>query len=106
MGVASRIVSVVLRLCELIAAAVVAGIVGGYLHHVSVGHGAAGSRMVYAVAIAGISIVLALVCMPPLKYSFYFFVVDFALFICWMVVAGLLVAVSSVLIATPHIEEL
>jgi len=95
MGTGSQVASVTLRLFELISGAVVAGLVGEYLHYVDNAHDSPNSRMVYAVAIAGISIVASMVLMPPLKYSFYFFALDFALFICWMVAFGLLVNLSG-----------
>jgi hypothetical protein len=36
--------------------------------------------------------------MPPLKYSFYCFIIDAGVFICWMVAFGLLDSVSLPLI--------
>ncbi|TVY43994.1 hypothetical protein LSUB1_G001764 [Lachnellula subtilissima] len=91
MGIGSQVISVIFRLFELIAGSVVAGMVGEYLHYVSEAHDSPSHDMVYTVAIAGISIVVSLVCMPPLKYAFYGFLLDAALFICWMVAFGLLV---------------
>ena len=91
---ASSVLSVALRLMELISAAIVTGIVGKYTHYTNVAHDDAGSRMIYTLAIAGISLAFSLVFMPPFSYSFYGFFVDFALFICWIVAFGLLEAVS------------
>lgn len=62
--------------------AIVAGIVGQYLHYVSTDDASTDSRTVCTEAIAGISLVLSILLMPPLKYSFYGFLVDYALFIC------------------------
>jgi len=90
MGAASKTCSVILRLGELVSAAVVAGIVGRYLHYLSNAHAHAGSRILYAEVMAGISIVASLLLLPPLRYSFYCFGLDLALFVCWMVVFGLL----------------
>jgi hypothetical protein len=95
MGIASEITSVVLRAIELISATIIAGIVGRYLHYLSDASVEANGRLVYTVAIAGISIFFSIAFMPPLKYSFYGFPLDFALFICWMVAFGLLVDVRS-----------
>jgi len=39
---------------------------------------------------AGISICAAIILMPPFKYSFWVFLLDFALFVYWMVLFGLL----------------
>ena len=94
MGGASKFVSVVLRVLELISASIVAGLVGEYLHHVHQAHDSPGSRMVYTVTLAGISIVVALVCMIPLRILFYGFLLDAALFIMWMTAFGLLDGVS------------
>jgi len=90
MGWASKTLSVCLRVGELISASIVAGLVGSYLHYVNDAGDSESSRMVYTVAIAGISIFFSLVLMPPLKYSFWAFALDFALFVCWMVAFGLL----------------
>ena len=90
MGIASQITSVVLRAVELISASIIAGLVGAYLHYVSDAGAQANGRLIYTVAIAGISIFFAIVFIPPLKYSFYGFPLDFALFVCWMVAFGLL----------------
>jgi hypothetical protein len=95
MGIASQIASVVLRAIELISASVVAGIVGTYLHYLSDAGFGSNGRIVYTEAIAGISIFFSIAFMPPLKYSFYGFPLDFALFVCWMVAFGLLVNVCS-----------
>ncbi len=94
MGIASKVTSVVFRLLEVISAAVVAGMVGQYLHYVSQAHDKAIPEMIYAVVLAGISLIVALVCMPPLRYAFWGFVLDACLFICWMTAFGLLVSVS------------
>ncbi|KAH9206223.1 hypothetical protein DL95DRAFT_375509 [Leptodontidium sp. 2 PMI_412] len=90
MGTASKTCSVILRLSELISAAVVAGIVGRYLYLLSSANAHASSRIIYAVVIAGIAILASLILLPPLKYSFYCLGLDFTLFICWMVAFGLL----------------
>lgn len=95
MGVASKVCSVILRVTELVAAAIVAGIVGQYLSYINSANGSFDSKMVYTVTIAGLSIFFAIVCMPPLRYSFYFFGLDFIFFILWMVSFGLLVNVSD-----------
>lgn len=94
MGAASKIVSIVLRVLELTSAAIVAGTVGQYLHYLTMADSGASSRIVYTEVISGISILFSIVFMPPLKYSFYGFIVDFALFICWMVAFGLLANAS------------
>ena len=99
MGTGSKVASVFLRVLELSSAAIVAGLVGQYLHYVSNAHDAANSRFVYTVTLAGISIVVSLVCMIPLNYAFYGFLLDAALFVMWMTAFGLLVNVSFISIS-------
>jgi len=90
MGNGSKISSVICRIVELFSAAIVVGLVGEYLHYVADAHENAGPRTVYTEALAGISLFFSIVYLPPLKYSFYGFFIDFSLFICWMVAFGLL----------------
>jgi hypothetical protein len=102
MGTGSKIASVTFRIFELISAAVVAGLVGEYLHHESNAHARAEPRLVYTIALAGISLVVCLICMIPLKFAFYGFVLDAILFIMWMTAFGLLVNVSWFLSLSVH----
>ncbi|OAP55190.1 hypothetical protein AYL99_10890 [Fonsecaea erecta] len=95
MGTGSQVASFCLRICEVVSAAIVAGILGFYLHLLDDAHAHANGRIVYTMVIAGISILAALLLMPPLKYSFWAFPLDFALFICWIVSFGLLVNLTS-----------
>jgi len=80
---------------ELFSAAVVAGLVGEYLHKIDDANQNAGPRTVYAEALAGISLFFSIAYLPPLTYSFYGFFIDFSLFICWMVAFGLLEDLSG-----------
>jgi len=95
MGTASKVASVCLRIGELICASVVAGILGHYLFLLDQANANANDRIVYTVAIAGISIAFSIILMPPLKYSFMAFPLDYALFICWIVAFSLLVNLTS-----------
>jgi len=101
MGKASKILSVIFRIGELICATIVVGILGRYVSILDEANVHQNSRIVYAVSIAAISMFFSLIFMPPLKYSFYGFLIDFALFICWMVAFGLLVNVSL-----PHLSPM
>lgn len=94
MGTASKVASLLFRIGELICAAVVVGILGHYLSVIDDANVNADSRIVYGLSIGAISLFLSLVFMPPLKYSFWSFPIDYALFICWMVAFGLQVDVS------------
>jgi len=95
MGALSKIFSVILRVVELISAIIVVSILGLFLTFVHIARDHAPGRTVYTEVWAGITILGAIVMMPPLRYSFWLFPVDFILFIGWMVAFGLLVNVSS-----------
>jgi len=95
MGEASKIVSVVLRMWEIICAAVVTGIIGYYIHYLDHAHVGTPSRISYAIAIGSISIFFGLVLLAPVKYSCWAFPLDFAIFIMWMAAFGLLVDASG-----------
>jgi hypothetical protein len=101
MGSRSKISSVLCRLMELASAAIVAGIVGAYLYKIDDANQNAGPRIVYAEALAGISLFFSIAYLPPVTYSFYGFFIDFSLFICWMVAFGLLEDVSITFSSTP-----
>ena len=94
MGLASRITAVVFRVMEFISAVIVAALLGRYLRLLHLAGASGGSRVIYAEVIAGLSIFFSLLLFPPVRYSFYAFPLDFALFICWMVAFGLLDNVS------------
>jgi hypothetical protein len=89
-----RIVSFILRLAELVFAAIVAGLNGEYLHHTQ-GSSWAQSRFIYAEVVAGLSIFLAIVWLFPFSGSFIHWPVDLIISIAWFVAFGLIVNVSS-----------
>lgn len=97
MGTASKVISVLLRFGELASATIVAGILGRYLFLLADANAHANSRIVYTEVIAGLSILFSLILFLPFKFSFYCFVLDFVLIICWMVAFGLLFTVSYIL---------
>ena len=94
MGTAHKIVSVAFRIFEFVTAAIIVGLLAKYFNLVAQVNGTADSRVIYAISMASISVVAALILLPPLKYSFYLFPLDFALFICWIVCYALLIDVS------------
>jgi len=95
MGSASKAISIVFRIGELISASIVLGIMSRFIYLVNLGHADTNSRLIYAEVIAGISIAASILLMPPLLYSFWAFPLDCALFICWMVAFGLLANLSG-----------
>ena len=94
MGTASKATSLIFRVGELICAAIITGILGYYLNILDDAN-VYNSRIVYAISTGGISIFFSLVLMPPLNYSFFAFLLDFAIFVMWMVAFGLLINVSK-----------
>ena len=94
MGTAHKIVSVAFRIFEFVAAAIIVGLLAKYFNLVNQVNGTADSRIIFAISIASISVAAALILLPPVKYSFYLFALDFALFICWTVCYALLLDVS------------
>jgi Membrane-associating domain len=95
MGAASKAINVCLRIWELICAAVVTGVVGEYVNYTTDAHAHTNSKIIYTLALGGISILFSLILLPPFKHAFWAFPFDLALFIMWMVSFGLLLGVSS-----------
>ena len=89
----SDIVSVLLRIGELICACIVVSILGTFFHYLSDAHVHASSRLIFLMSIAGISIVASFVLSPPVKYSFWAFPFDFIMFVLWVVAVGLVLDV-------------
>jgi hypothetical protein len=86
-------VSMVLRVAELAFAAIVAGLVGQFLHSVQ---GSSDSwdlgRFIYTEVIAGLSILLAIIWLFPFSGSFIHWPADVIISVCWFAAFGLLVS--------------
>lgn len=95
-GTGIKILSAFFRLMQLISAVIVTGIVGRYLNFAHNAHAHAGSRLIYAEVLGGISILAALLLFFPWKGSFWAFPFDIIMFIMWIVAFGLLAAVSNI----------
>ncbi|KAI1907152.1 hypothetical protein LOZ12_001261 [Ophidiomyces ophidiicola] len=91
MPIISRVVSIILRVGELIFAAVVAGIVGSYLHDFDKADAWPQARWIYTEVIAGLSILLALLWLLPFSSSFFTWPIDMLLSFAWLAAFGLLV---------------
>jgi hypothetical protein len=70
-----RVANVVLRISEFCSSIIVVGIIGWALASIHDGDGSYNERLVYA----ALSIVLSLALMPPLKYVFMAWPLDFIL---------------------------
>jgi hypothetical protein len=85
------IISMILRLAELVFGAIVLGITSHYLHlskGVSAWHL---GRFIYTDVVAGLSVLLAIIWLFPFSKSFIHWPADFIISIAWFVSFGLLV---------------
>lgn len=85
--------SVLLRIGEIICAAIVAGLTGDYLNSVSAepDSDASKERFIYTEVVAAISLFFALIWLIPFMGTFIHWPIDFLLFVAWVVAFGLLV---------------
>jgi hypothetical protein len=88
------LVSIILRIAELVFAAIVAGINGEYLHLVRHTSSWDQGRFIYTEVVASIAIFLSLIWLFPFSSSFIHWPVDFFISVAWFVAFGLLVNVS------------
>ncbi|EAS31288.1 uncharacterized protein CIMG_06767 [Coccidioides immitis RS] len=87
----SRVVSVFLRIGEIGFGAVVAGIIGSYLHDFDGTDVWPQARWIYTEVVAGVSILLALLWLLPFSGSFFMWPTDLVLSFAWFAAFGLLV---------------
>jgi hypothetical protein len=98
MGTAHMVVSSCLRVLEFVCTAIILGILAKFFSLLNIFNGPKDSRLEYAISMAAISVVASIILLPPLKYSFYLFPLDLALFICWIVCFSLLEDVSYLIL--------
>jgi len=91
MPVITRLVSVIFRVGEVAFAAVVAGVIGSYLHDFDSSQGTPEGRWIYTEVIAGISILLALLWLIPFSGGFISWPFDFLISMAWFAAFGVLV---------------
>ncbi|KAK4131217.1 hypothetical protein BT67DRAFT_166014 [Trichocladium antarcticum] len=87
----AELCSIILRLAELVFAAIVAGLNGNYLHSVEGVDAWDIKRFIYTEVVAGLSILLAVIWLIPFSSSFIHWPADLILSVCWFVSFGLLV---------------
>lgn len=90
MGTFSRVLSTLSRFLALGSSIIVAGLLGRFVHHLRGSGSSGGSRIIYALALSGISIFFALLLIVPLKFQFWAFPLDFIMFVMWIVAFALL----------------
>jgi hypothetical protein len=86
--------SIILRVAELVMAAIVAGVNGAYLHAVQGSDSMSQARFIYTEVVAAIAIFLSIIWLFPFSGSFVHWPVDILISICWFVAFGLIVNVS------------
>ncbi|OCK85625.1 hypothetical protein K432DRAFT_388499 [Lepidopterella palustris CBS 459.81] len=82
------ILRLIVRFLQFVLALTVAGLYGTDLHHAAQAHKYADSKWVYAVVVAGLSAISAVVFMLPLIKSWAFFAWDALMFILYMALFG------------------
>ncbi|KAI0406457.1 integral membrane protein [Xylaria palmicola] len=89
--VLARVASIILRVAELVFAAIVAGINGYYLHLVRYASSWSQGRFIYTEVVAGIAIFFSLLWLIPFSGSFTHWPLDLLISITWFAAFGLLV---------------
>ena len=95
MGSASKVLSVLLRLGELVCGVIVLALLGRFLYIVGEANVYADSRIIYATVVSSIAIALSILLMPPFTYSFMAFPLDFIMFTLFLVAFCLLESVRK-----------
>ncbi|EAW12762.1 MARVEL domain-containing protein [Aspergillus clavatus NRRL 1] len=91
MPVVSRLVSIVLRVAEIAFAAVVAGLIGYYLHQFRHVDAWPQARWIYTEVVAGLSMLLGLIWLIPFSSGFFSWPFDVIISLAWFAAFGLLV---------------
>ncbi|KAF2017868.1 hypothetical protein BU24DRAFT_420928 [Aaosphaeria arxii CBS 175.79] len=96
MGTGSKILSVLLRFCQLSSATIVVGLLSRFFHQLHVApFGSTNGRLVYAEVIACLALVASIILIFPSKFSFYAWPVDVLLFILLIIAFGLLAGLNA-----------
>jgi len=90
MGSAHKVISATLRVFEFGFCVIILAILARFFYLIGRIDAPTDSRLVYAISMASISVLLAIILFAPIKFSFYCFPLDVALFVCWIVVFALL----------------
>lgn len=89
-GSAHKVASIILRLGQISCAAIVIGILARFSYLLSIQQVHEDGRLVYAMVVAGISIIYSFLLCPPFRNLFMSFPCDFVLFVMWLVAYCLL----------------
>ncbi|KAI1308463.1 membrane-associating domain-containing protein [Xylaria venustula] len=89
--VLTGLVSIILRVAELVFATIVAGLNGEYLHEVRHSSSWDQGRFIYTEVVAGLAIFFSLIWLIPFSGNYIHWPVDLLISITWFVAFGLLV---------------
>ncbi|KFA63154.1 hypothetical protein S40285_09186 [Stachybotrys chlorohalonatus IBT 40285] len=89
-GTTHKVISVLLRFGEFASSAIVLGLLSRISYLISDAHAHVDGRIIYAMVVAGMSIVYSVFFCPPFKSLFLSFPVDFILFVMWLIAYCLL----------------
>ncbi|KAG4290113.1 hypothetical protein FPRO06_01999 [Fusarium proliferatum] len=89
-GVAHKIISVILRLCELSSAIIVLGILSRFCYLAGIAEAHVDGRIIYTIVVACLGILYSICFCPPFKAMFLGFPFDFVMFVMWLVAYCLL----------------
>ncbi|KAL4955104.1 marvel domain-containing protein [Aspergillus filifer] len=95
MPVISRVLSIVLRIAEIGFGAVVAGIIGWFLHRFEDVDVWPQPRWIYSEVIAGISILFGLIWLIPFASSFFTWPLDLLISLAWFAAFGVQVDANN-----------
>ncbi|KAL4821128.1 marvel domain-containing protein [Aspergillus spinulosporus] len=88
MPVISRVLSVILRIAEIAFGAVVAGIIGWFLHRFGDLDAWPEARWIYTEVVAGISILFGIIWLVPFSSGFFTWPLDLLLSLAWFAAFG------------------
>ncbi|KKK18016.1 hypothetical protein ARAM_005633, partial [Aspergillus rambellii] len=91
MPVISRLLSIVFRVAEIAFAAVVAGIIGYFLHQYDKVDAWPQARWIYTEVVAGVSILLGFIWLIPFASGFFSWPLDVIISFAWFASFGILV---------------
>lgn len=95
MGVASKVIHVILRLAQLFFSVIVLGLLANFVRLLNQAGAHKDGRIIYALVVACISMLFSIVFIAPFMYAFLAFPFDIVLFIMWLIAFCLLASVSS-----------
>lgn len=89
-GSAHKVLSIILRLGQICCASIVIGILARFSYLLTIEQVHEDGRLVYAMVVAGMSIIYSFLLCPPFRNLFMSFPCDFVLFVMWLVAYCLL----------------